>query len=141
VNEAEFQEQMKSRMRACMGDVLTDDALAEVVARGIEGAFFEPRVRHTPGGPAERLPSWLEEFVGEECRARVQKAVEEWVKENSILFTRIIREVIGAGMATAAIRAFNALMEVPMLRLEKDVAFTVAALRDKGVAPPGGQVL
>jgi len=128
--EKEFQERMKERMRQAMGDLMPDDVLRGIVARGIEEAFFKKttvqRNYHT-----EEVPAWTVTFIRKECEKQVTEAVNKWVVENQEKFTAIATDAINNGIMHAVIAAFNSLTAQSMHRLRDDLANTIKHLTDR----------
>jgi hypothetical protein len=127
--EAEFQEKMKERMRAAMGDLMPNEVLAGIVARGIDEAFFKPNVTKDYYGRDERHPSWLVQFIAKETKDQVAKAVEEWVKSNQYAFSMAVDETLKKGLASAIVSAFDSMLFIAFQTLKDNIAQAVDSLR------------
>ena len=106
--EKTFQEKMKERMRAAMGDLMPDEVLAGIVAKGIEEAFFKKQQRPDGrgwGSGTIDYPSWLVEHVHVVARAEVEKQTKQWFVDNHERVAEIVRDSLAGGIVAAVARA------------------------------------
>jgi hypothetical protein len=131
--EAEFQEKMKQRMRAAMGDLMPDAVLAGIVARGIDEAFFKKQRRpgNGYGHRDEEYPPWLVQYVEKEADKQVQAAVERWVAENREKFAAIVERQVARGFAASAVRAFDLLLQQTSQSFQEQVRDVLQSLRNQ----------
>jgi hypothetical protein len=132
--EAEFREKMKERMRAAMGDLMPDEVLKGIVARGIEEAFFTGTNEapcYANHYTAQRHPSWMAKFLEQEARQQVQQAVEKWVAENPERVTQLMAEAIGDGLAAAFLKGFSRLLTPALANLQEQV-YAMASKLSRG---------
>ena len=109
--ELDFQAKMQERLRQAMGDLMPDEVLAGIVARGIEEAFFKPRVEkgRSQGDNDIKMPSWTVEFLEKECRNQVATAITKWVVDNKTRVEELVREALDKNLAAAAVGALRRL--------------------------------
>ena len=109
--ELDFQAKMQERLRQAMGDLMPDEVLAGIVARGIEEAFFKPRLEkgRNQWDNDIKMPSWTVEFLEKECRSQVATAVTNWVADNKARVEELVREALDKNIAAAAVGALGRL--------------------------------
>lgn len=94
-----FEERMKERIRDSIGELMPDAALAEIVKRATEQAFFKPRELERRdayyGGRPETKEPWITEFVRGELSKQVGEAVKAWMKENDARIQEAVNAALG----------------------------------------------
>lgn len=123
-SEQQFQEKMKERMRAAMGELMPDDVLAEIVAKGINEAFFTkvPEVRNTYGSIYQpEKPSWCVDFIQKECERQTAKEVQRWIKENESKVAEILEQCLKNGLASAVVHALDTMLKDAMYNLRSNI--------------------
>jgi hypothetical protein len=99
-----FQERMMDRIKASIGELITDDELRKMVQEGVHKAFFDKRETQSSWGHVEFINSWLEEelrkLLNESVRQMVQDEVNLHTKEVLGMVQKIVQE--GAGKAIVA---------------------------------------
>ena len=131
-SETEFQEKMRERMRQAMGDLMPDEVLKGIVARGIEEAFFKPQRR--PGRNSweqdVNYPSWLIEHLENAMRDEVAAAVKAWIVENQLRLQEMAQKALLEGVASAVVAGFNSLWAQALVNLQNSVAESFRKLGD-----------
>lgn len=128
--ELDFQAKMQERLRQSFGDLMPDEVLRGIVARGIEEAFFKERIKRTSWGRDEIEPSWVTQFVKKEAETQVRIAVEKWVSENTDKVKAILDERLSHGLASAVLKAFDEMFSGVMFNLRQEIAEKMSALRN-----------
>lgn len=107
--QQEFQEKMKQRMRAAMGDLMPDSVLADIVARGVQEAFFAQRQKpkYNSWDRDEYEPAWIVTFLKAELDKRMQEAVKQWMIDNSEKLKTIVAETLQDGVTAMVLRSFD----------------------------------
>ena len=81
-----LEERITARLHEQIGDLITEDDLKAMVARGVEAALFSPRnVVATSGyraGYQEQRPSVVEEQVTRLLTEKMDTAVNAWLTAN-----------------------------------------------------------
>ncbi len=117
-SEKQFQEKMKERMRAAMGDLMPDDVLAGIVARGIDEAFFKKRKRLRSGYHSsyqyEEYEPWVVEQVTKMLEEQVRVHVEKWIATNSEKVAEIVEKSLQGGISAAVVRSMDAIFSSTM---------------------------
>ena len=127
-----FQSKMEERIRKDIGELMPDDALADIVSKAVEKAFFEERL--VSGGIYNRdttEPPWMVSIVKELVETRVESAVKHWIMENEKQVKQMIDTKIDAGIASAAVRAFDSIFQSDLYNLQERVATTFQNLRSQ----------
>ena len=133
-SEAEFQAKMQERMRQAMGDLMPDEVLSGIVAKGIENAFFKSYTRSNPNNyrTEEHFPGWLEEFMLKEAKEQVEKQVKAWIAENAYKFVAMAEKVLQQGIARNVVAVFDDLLTNQTMNIRNSVAEAIGRLRTGG---------
>lgn len=103
-----FQEQIKARVRAAVGELMPDEMLKKIVEEGLHAAFFERphKIKYSTYGSSQELENdpWFTVFIREEMSKRVQQTMDKWIAEHPDEIRQIIRDVTSAGMAGVVFR-------------------------------------
>ncbi len=109
--DAEFQEKMRERLKHSIGDLLPDEALKDIIAKGIHEAFFKPQAyKGTSSYYADRdkeYPSWLLQYLRAECDKQVQAAVQQWIIDNPDKIAEVLKNVMQDNLLNSVFSAFN----------------------------------
>ena len=130
--EKTFQEKMKERMRAAMGDLMPDEVLAGIVAKGIEEAFFKKQQRPDRrdwGSGAIDYPSWLVEHVQVVARAEVEKQTKQWFVDNHERVAEVVRDSLAGGIVAAVARAADNMFQGSFLTFAASISQQLANIR------------
>jgi hypothetical protein len=128
--EALFQEKMKERMRTAMGDLMPDEVLAGIVARGIEEAFFKKRTKSNGYGyPTVEYDSWIVEHLTQVAEAEVRKQVTQWIASNSEKITATVEGVLHDGIGAAVVRSLNMLFSNSFSNFSVEIMQRLEAIR------------
>lgn len=121
--EQEFQQRMQDRLRQAMGDLMPDEVLKGIVARGVEQAFFADRIEKDRwGSTLNHRPSWMVEFLQRELQQRAKQAVEKWFAENQAKVEELLQKALAMGLASAVVQGFNELLREPFQGMKNEVA-------------------
>lgn len=120
LTQANFQEQMQSRIRASIGDLMPDAMLQEIVAKGIDKAFNEKRIveernNYGYGSQTREKEPWLQEFLRTELDKQVGAQTEKWLAANADKVQAIVQKYVDEGIATALVKAFQSLFNQPLV--------------------------
>lgn len=122
LTQANFQEQMQSRIRASIGDLMPDAMLQEIISKGIEKAFNERPKKESYYGREEYGDPWIQTFLRTELEKRVHESAKAWLKDNDARVSEIVKKSIDQGIAEAVMRALTSLMAEPMERLREGLS-------------------
>jgi hypothetical protein len=121
--ELDFQAKMSERMRQAMGDLMPDAVLSQIIARGIEEAFFKERVikgRYSYDSDVKQA-SWMVEFLQKEVEAQAKIAVQKWIADNHDKVAAILEQTFKNGLGEAVVRAFTSMLAGPFMTLQNDI--------------------
>lgn len=122
----EFQRVMKDRIRANIGELMPDAALAKIVEQGIQDAFFASR-RVPQNYGADKIESpWFVKFLQDECKSLVEQAVKEWVSQNQDKVLAMAKETLEDGVTQAALNSFARLWMGPIQDMGDKLATAVS---------------
>jgi DNA gyrase/topoisomerase IV subunit B len=106
-----FQERMKERIKDSIGDLITDEELGQLVAKGINEAFFEPQrvvVNARFGGTeVQTKQALMPEIVKDLVADQVREAVQKYIAENQDKIAPIIEKVIREGAGKIFLEAIT----------------------------------
>ena len=89
-----FQENIKERLRADIGDLVPDDVLAQLVEQAIKDMFFT--VGHRSAGGQDY--SWFQKEVEEQLRTRVAGFIELYFRKNAEVLQGVIADTVTDAM-------------------------------------------
>ena len=104
-----FQQKLEERIRKDIGELMPDEALAEIVNKAVEKAFFEDRVSTGRYGETNRKPPWMVDAITELMEQQVRQAVEKWVADNNERLIQVVRERLDKGIVSAVINALDSI--------------------------------
>lgn len=124
-----FQERMFERIKAQMGELMTDEELKQILDRGIGEAFFKERIVVENAGSyreeKRNLESHFTTMLREELRDKAQQhakaRVEQWFAENPEVFRAAVDEAIATGFAQVVMNHVNAHLLGPLSMLQSNV--------------------
>lgn len=125
-----FQSKMEERIRKDIGELMPDDALADIVTKAIEKAFFQSEI--IPGGPYNRdttEPPWMVRITKELVDTRVQSAVKHWIVLNEDKVMKMISEKFDEGIAGASVKAFDSIFQNQLYDLQQRIETSIQNLR------------
>ena len=120
-NPLSFEDRLRDRLRANIGDVMSDEDLAGLVERGLDDLLFKERLRkerHGGYNPETTYdPPLLHELLMAELRPLLKQAVADWLAEHQdevmAAFDQTMEQGLGQAMLTAFAQLFdNALQPV-----------------------------
>lgn len=86
--QQKFEDKLRERLRADIGDLIPDEVLKELVDKTIQKGFFEQR-RDGKG-------SWFEEEVRKLLQSRIQEIIQRYMKDNRDAIATKATEIIVA---------------------------------------------
>ena len=127
---ASFEEKMKERIRAGIGDMMPDEALAKIIERGIEEAFFKFGEERTNWGEVKKTAPWIVKLLQEACHEKAEIAVNEWIKKNSAKLDELAKATLENGITTTVMNTFARLWQDPLDKLQTAISDKLAKLGD-----------
>lgn len=116
-----FEERMMSKIKESIGDMITDDELKKIVERGIEKAFFEPKMRKDQYGNREITDEPLAiRAVREFARKKADETVEKWIKENPQKIGEILDSVLRDGIVKIVTQTIDQMFYMPLQTLKNE---------------------
>lgn len=93
----EFQEKVVAKLRADIGEMLPDAALAGLVEKAIQEQFFTKRTTGMDyaGRPTDQKPSWFVEEVAKMAEPQIRAYVQGWLDENKETIKKAVDEFLG----------------------------------------------
>jgi len=122
----EFEEKVMAKIQKSVGDLLTEDDLRDLVTKGIEKLFYDPRVE-TDGWRRIEHPPLIVHIVKELLREEVEKAVTSYVNENSDKMLNIVREVVREGIGEAFLKAMQSKFQNDLYTFQQNLEARLAS--------------
>jgi hypothetical protein len=111
VKGEDFQTRMFERIKAQMGELMTDEELKKIVDAALQKAFFEPTVIITnPGHYTEKRlpgPSVFTSLVHDLMQENVKKLTKEWMEAHSEELEKFFKEQFDKGLMQMVVGAFQ----------------------------------
>jgi hypothetical protein len=120
VEQKNFQERMKDRIRDSIGELMTDAELSEIVKRAMEDIFFKPMTLQD-GYHTKEVPPFVHQLLKEILLDDVQKAVSKYIDEHKEEVQKIIQEVITLGMGKALVDAISFQFSSELMNFENNL--------------------
>ena len=111
-NPLSFEDRMRDRLRANIGDVMTDADLAELVERGLNDLLFKERIRKQKHGYSNESfydPPLLQELLMAELQPLLKQAVADWLVGHQEEVMAAFDQTMENGLGQAMLNAFTAL--------------------------------
>ena len=123
-----FEDRLRDKLRANIGDVMTDEDLKGLIERGLDDLLFKERVHHgTIGYRSETKyePPLIQELLLAELRPLLERAVKDWLNEHHdetmAAFNQTMEDGLGQAMLNAFARMFDGALQ-PMRQQIWDVS-------------------
>ena len=114
-----FEQKLEERIRQDIGELMPDEALAEVVQRAIEKSFFEEREVDDGHYRHKTVIPWLVRLANNQLKARVDQQVEKWFVDNEEKVMGFVRQRLDAGICHAVVNAIDSEMSGPLYDLQQ----------------------
>jgi len=121
LTQEQFQEAMMARMRGLMGELMPQATLEEITKRGVEEAFFKPRVIKRDYGREEVKPAWVNEFIEKELAEQVKAQVTIWLAANQEKVGQIVAATLAAGVTGCVASYFTDAFRGPLGSLVQQI--------------------
>ena len=113
------------RLRASIGDMMTDEDLKKIIEKGVDKALFErPLIKDS--WRTDYGPSFVEKAVNEFLKDKIAKAVDDWLKTNPEKIEAALRETLKIGVGNLVLQA----LELRFSNIGMNVA---SALQSQGI--------
>lgn len=90
--QQQFEEAIKNRIRADIGDLIPDEVLAGLVEKAIQSMFFTKKVEKKQYGNDIHYPSWFEDEIERCIRGQIQKTVEAYFEKHGDKISQAVSE-------------------------------------------------
>jgi predicted house-cleaning noncanonical NTP pyrophosphatase (MazG superfamily) len=120
IEEQNFNERMKNRIRESIGELLTDDELSEIVKRSMEEIFFKPS-HIKEGYHTKTLPPFVQTLLKELLKDKVYREVSLYLTDNKDMIAKIIQEVISKGMGKALVEALTLQFQSELMNFQNNL--------------------
>ena len=117
------EEKLAERVKADIGELITNEELAEIIKGCIQDVFFKERV--VPDGKgwggSKKIPPLIQVTLADLMKESVTEATNVWIRENQEEVSRILDEVIREGIAKVVASVFDSKMHMPMMALRQEI--------------------
>lgn len=101
-----FEDRLKDRIKADIGQLMTDEDLSKLVHKATHDVFFAPRYK-SRGIHSDKIPPLLHELVKDSLKPIVAVEVEKWVKLNKDAVLEACMSALNRGVGECMIQAFS----------------------------------
>jgi hypothetical protein len=116
-----FQERVFEKIRADIGNLMTDEELKSLLQQAMQKAFFERVVESTGWRSATDTEPVFVTLIRDLMRDRVKVAVDAWMEENKELVSGKVEEALKAGIAGAVLDHLRDRFLVPLQILRTEL--------------------
>lgn len=110
----QIEQKLLERIKAVLGDVISEEDLKPLVVRAIEEGFFKQRVTKDRWDRIiETKPSYVVEFIQKEMQDVVRSMVREWLSENPQIIADAIEKTIKRGVLNMVIQELDHRITAP----------------------------
>lgn len=95
------------RIRASIGELMTDEDLKKIIERGVETALFTEKASGS-GWDRKVEPSFVEKAVRELLSQRMTAAVDAWVSANPDRLQAAVNDAIKTGVTGCVMQVMDA---------------------------------
>lgn len=130
----EFEEKMRERMRASIGDLMPDPVLADMIKRGVEESFFKWRKVPVPGGYGGQMRDekpWVLVFLEQEMKDTMKRHVYEWFVANEAKVIDIVKETLNQGVSRSLLNAIEGVFVTPLTFLVTNLQNEILMIKNK----------
>lgn len=130
-----LEDRITTRLHEQIGDLITDDDLKAMVARGIERALFEPRFseqQSSYGNTVNKKASIVDELVAKLLGEKMKAAVDDYLWTHPELLQTAIDKAIASG-------ASHAIMSTLDDKFANIFHIAVSNMKSQGLLPRGPQ--
>jgi hypothetical protein len=125
--QATFEQKLLDRIRASIGELVSDEDLKKILERGVEAALFKGAEKKDYYGRTETVyPSFVEKAVSELLGAKMQAAVDGWIRDNQERFLSAVDEAVKLGVGRCLLSALDSRMNDLMYNLRSEMATRVS---------------
>ena len=128
-----LEERITTRLHESIGDLITDEDLKGMVARGIEAALFQPRPEQVSGGFSTRIemrPPFIQEQVMKLLSEKMSTAIQQWVKDNPEQIETALKHTLQDGVVAAMTQSLDR-------RFASVLPMALQNMRNQGLLPSG----
>lgn len=130
----DFQTRLFEKIRADIGQLMSDDEVKKLVATAFERTFFQPeQVAKGVDGYSrepkyEVKPPMIQQIAMELLRPSVEKAIATWIAAHEQETHKIIEERVGASLTEAIAKAVNQIFGSAFTTLQYDLAQRITSI-------------
>ena len=129
-----LEERITARLHESIGDLITDEDLQGMVARGVEAALFQPRPEQVPSygntTRTEMRPPFIQEQVLKLLSEKMNAAIQQWVKDNPDKIETALRNTLQDGVVEAMTQSLDR-------RFASVLPLALQNMRNNGLLPSG----
>ena len=128
-----FEDRLRDRLRANIGDVMSDEDLATLVERGLDDLLFKERIRKTTYGgfnpDTNYDPPLLQELLMAELQPLLKQAVAAWLADHQDDVMAAFDQTMEQGLGQAMLTAFAALFDNSLHPLRQQIYDVASQVR------------
>lgn len=130
VENKNFEEKMKDRIKESIGDLITDEELKKLLDAAMYDVFFKPSKVKVNSWDTKDGPSYLQGIVKELLDEKVRAEIALYINEHTEEVDKTIKTVVENGIGAAMMSAMNSMFSTQMYQFQSNVE---QALHNKGI--------
>ena len=125
-----FQERMMERIKASIGDLITDDELKKLVDRGMDEVFFKKEIIKVGYYDTKQSPSFMEKIVKELMEDKVRERMKVYLTEHEKEVLEVVEKVIKEGAGAAVMQALASTFSSQLFTLQNNIQNQLQSMRN-----------
>lgn len=117
-----FEQKLMERIRASIGELMTDADLKNLVERGMDKALFEPQRIKGRYGDFETRPPFVQTVVAELLKEQMRVAVAKWVEEHPDQVAASVEKAVTLGAGGCLMEAITFQFQEQLHQLRQGIS-------------------
>lgn len=130
IENKNFEEKMKDRIKESIGDLITDEELKKLLDAAMYDVFFKPSKVKVNSWETTDGPSYLQAIVKELLDKTVRSVIKDYIVNHTEEVEKTIKTVVENGIGAAMMSAFSSMFSTQFYQFQSNVQ---AALQNKGI--------
>lgn len=130
VENKNFEEKMKDRIKESIGDLITDEELKKLLDAAMYDVFFKPIKVKVSSWETKDGPSYLQGIVKELLDEKVRSVIKDYIDNHTEDVEKTIKTVVENGIGAAMMAAINSMFSTQIYQFQSNIQ---AALQNKGI--------
>jgi len=127
-----FEDRIKQRIKDSIGDLMTDEDLQKILARGVEETFFKPTyTKDQWGGLKIQNEPLITGIIKDQMSIKVKEEIEKWFAGNPELVKILLDKVIREGIIRVVLNGLDNKIQGPLMAFSSQVNAMMTELQKR----------